>query len=112
MEEPKGQAANGFKNVSVAGSNNIAPVMHETLGIIFLGIISLVLLCEVRRLSDLNRKQAGKKCECKCCQGEGCCCECCKGEKCSCDCCKGEKCACDCGHNEKEEAGEQENAGS
>jgi hypothetical protein len=74
------QPANGLKNVAVEGSNNVAPVMHDTLGILFLGIISLLLLSEVRRLTNFLLKIEGK--------GEGCSCGCCKDGKCTCDCCK------------------------
>jgi hypothetical protein len=67
------QPANGFKNVAVEGSNNVAPVLDDTIGIIFLGITSLFLLFEVRRLTNLLLKVGGK--------GEGCSCDCCKDGK-------------------------------
>jgi len=113
MIEPNRQSADGFKNVSVSGSSNIAPVMHETLGVVFLGIIALILLFDVRRLTNLLLKAQPKGCGCKCCQDQGrscnCCkCDCCKGGEGSCGCCKCEKCACDCDCDDKEEAGEPE----
>ena len=114
-QEPQSrQSADGFKNVSVSGSSNIAPVMHETLGVVFLGIIALILLFDVRRLTKMLLKSEGKVCGCKCCQGKGCACsgckcgcDCCKDEKCACGCCKGEE-GCDCDCEEHEETGEPE----
>ncbi len=60
MPEPQTSYANGSftKATSVAGSNNITPIMQDTLGVIVLAIISLVLFCEVRRLNNLNRDLA------------------------------------------------------
>ncbi len=53
-------------SLSIAGSNNITPIMHDTLGVIFLGIISLFLLFELRRMNDLNRKLLSRGCACSC----------------------------------------------
>ena len=105
--ETQSQAAQGFKNVAVSGSGNVAPVMHDTLGLFFLGIISLILLFEVRRLNNLIHKLEGHEgrrehcnCNCKCCKEGVCSCDCCKGEKCDCD------CDCDCNCEDKEKIGE------
>lgn len=99
--EMKDRTTAGAFNVTVSGSNNVLPMMHETLGVIFLGIISLVLLFELRRVYDQNLKLKNKCCDC-CNQGCDCCkegCECCKK---GCDCCKeGCECCkkgCDCGN--------------
>ena len=71
------QPANGFKNVSVEGSNNISPVLHDTIGTVFLGIISLILLFKLCKVYDEDRKRA--KCGCECCKSGKC--ECGKKEE-------------------------------
>ncbi len=65
MPDPQFSYANGTFTtaVSVAGSNNITTIMRDTLGVLILGIISLVLLFELRRVYDLNRKLINKCCE-------------------------------------------------
>ncbi len=64
--------ANGSLATSVSnpGSNNITPIMHDTLGVIFLAIISLLQFFELRRMNDLNRKLLSRHCDCgcKCCE--------------------------------------------
>ncbi len=68
VPEPQTSYANGSFNtaVSLAGSNNVAPIMSDTLGVIFLAIISLILLFELRRSNDLNRKLLSRGCEGSC----------------------------------------------
>ena len=84
MPEKQDRTTAGAFNVTLSGSNNVLPMIHETLGVIFLGIISLVLLFELRRVYDLNHKLKNKCCDC-CNKG----CDCCK-KGCDCsnkDCC-------------------------
>jgi hypothetical protein len=70
MPDPQTSYANGSFTtaLSVSGSNNITPIMKETLGIMIMGIISLVLFFELRRVNDLNRKLLSRPCEggCNC----------------------------------------------
>ncbi len=68
MAELQTSYANGSFTtaLSISGTNNITPIMKETLGIIILGIISLVLFFELRRVNDLNRKLLSRSCEGNC----------------------------------------------
>ncbi len=66
MPDPQSSYANGSFTtaLSISGSNNLTPMMKETLGIIILGIISLALFFELRRVNDLNRKLLSRDCQC------------------------------------------------
>ncbi len=70
MPDPQTSYANGSFTtaLSISGSSNVTPIMKETLGIIILGIISLALFFELRRVNDLNRKllSQGGQCGCNC----------------------------------------------
>ena len=68
MPDPQRSYANGSFTtaLSISGTNNITPIMRETLGIIIMGIISLALFFELRRMNDLNRKLLSRPCECDC----------------------------------------------
>ncbi len=70
MSEPYSSYANGSftSSTSVSGTNNITTIMRDTLGVLILGILSLVMLAELRRMYDLNRALANKCCEngCNC----------------------------------------------
>ena len=58
MAETQTSYANGSftTSVSIAGSNNITPIMRDTLGVFILWIISIILIFELRHMIDLNRK--------------------------------------------------------
>ena len=70
MPDPQTSYANGSftTSTSIAGSNNITPIMRDTLGVVILGIISLILLFDLRRMYELNRKltQRGSAGGCEC----------------------------------------------
>ncbi len=68
MPDPQTSYANGSFTtaLSISGTNNITPIMKETLGIMILGVISLVLFFELRRVNDLNRKLLSRGCQCDC----------------------------------------------
>ncbi len=73
MPDPQTSYANGSltTSTSIAGSNNITPIMRDTLGVVILGIIALILLFDLRRMYELNRKltqrgsEGGCNCECR-----------------------------------------------
>ncbi len=68
MPDPQSSYANGSFTtaLSISGTNNITPIMKETLGIIILGVISFVLFFELRRVNELNRKLMSRNCQCGC----------------------------------------------
>jgi len=68
MPDPQTSYANGSltTSTSIAGSNNITPIMRDTLGVVILGIISLILLFDLRRMYELNRKLSQRGCEGSC----------------------------------------------
>ena len=65
MAETQTSYANGSftTSVSIAGSINITPIMRDTLGVFILGIISIILIFELRHMVDLNRKLTQRGCE-------------------------------------------------